>query len=132
MNKKRVLTIVFTGLISIAFTTSVALAGSPAQHRLEGFAIGIGALILTKAIVDHQRHQAAAATADEIYRPAHRPHRRPAGYWDIRKEWVAPQYEKVWNPAHYNRRGKWVPGHWVEIETEPGYWTQKRVWVPYR
>jgi len=35
-----------------------------------------------------------------------------------RKIWVPPVYIKVWNPAHYNRKGRWVPGRWIEIERE--------------
>jgi hypothetical protein len=35
-----------------------------------------------------------------------------------RRIWVPPVYNKVWNPAHYNRKGRWVPGRRIEIERE--------------
>jgi len=57
---------------------------------------------------------------------------RQRGHWEVRKEWVSPTYKKVWNPGHYNRRGKWISGHWIEIEDGPGYWSETRVWVAMR
>jgi hypothetical protein len=45
--------------------------------------------------------------------------------------WVPAEYKKVWNPGHYNRRGKWRPGRWINIEVEPGHWSERRVWRPY-
>lgn len=128
MNTKRFFTLFLIAIISIAFTASASWAGSAQKHRLEGAVIGIGALILTKAIIDHQRDVYAAQTQPTVYEY----HHRPAGYWDTQKEWVPARYEKIWNPGHYNRRGHWVSGHWVQKEIEPGYWTQRRVWVPYQ
>lgn len=128
MNTKRFLTLFLIAIISIAFTASASWAGSAQKHRLEGAVIGIGALILTKAIIDHQRDVYAAQTQPIAYEY----HHRPAGYWDTQEEWVPGQYKKVWNPGHYNRRGQWVSGHWMQVEIEPGHWTQRRVWVPYQ
>jgi len=128
MNTKRLLTLCLVAIISIAFTAPAAWAGSAQKHRLEGAVMGIGALILTKAIIDHSRYVDAVET-----RPAARPYPyQPAGYWDTQREWIPARYHKVWNPGHYNRRGQWVSGHWMQVEIEPGYWTGKRVWVPYQ
>lgn len=132
MNRKRIFYIILIGIVTIVFSAPASWAGSPAQHRLEGVAIGIGALILTKAIIDHHRHDMASVTPAGYYRKPHRPRHRPAGYWDIEKAWVPPKYDKVWNPGHYNRRGRWIPGHWMEIEVEPGHWSERKVWVPYQ
>jgi len=130
MNRKRILTVPIIGIITLAFSAPAAWAGSPGQHRLEGFAIGIGALILTKAIIDqHQYTAEVSARPVEAY-THHRP--RPSGYWDIQKEWVAAEYKRVWNPGHYGRHGAWINGHWKRIEVSPGHWAKKRVWVAYR
>jgi hypothetical protein len=126
MHPKRFFTLLLVAIISIATTAPASWAGSAQRHRLEGAVIGIGALILTQAILDHQ-HNGYAVEAQPIAQPYH----HPAGYWDTQKEWVSGQYKKIWNPGHYNRRGQWVSGRWMQVELEPGYWTEKRVWVPY-
>lgn len=103
-------------------------AGSPQSYRWEGVAIGIGAAILGNALLNAYHQPPAPA-----YRPApvyHRPGPpQPAGYWQTHREWVPPQYQKVWNSGHYNRHGRWVPGQWIQTEIQPGYWVERRVWV---
>ena len=127
MNTKRFLTLCFVAIITIAMTAPASWAGSAQRHRLEGAVIGIGALLLTKAIIDHSRDAYAAPA-----RPAAQPYYpQPAGYWDTQREWVPPTYKKVWNPGHYNVKGRWVPGRWIQIEVESGYWAERKVWVPY-
>ncbi|QTA93707.1 hypothetical protein [Desulfonema magnum] len=141
----------FIAMIAIAvcvcLLTPPAWAGSKQRHRWEGVAIGIGAAILGSAIINNSQRDRSNATIpvrkDKVYRdhyapspvydcpkrPRH-PHRR--GHWEIRKVWVPPTYKKVWNPGHYNRRGKWVRGKWIKIENEPGYWVEDRVWTGSR
>jgi hypothetical protein len=128
MNTKRFLTLFLIAIISIAFTASASWAGSARKHRFEGAVIGISALLLTKAIIDHQQAVYAAHARPAAYEG----YARPAGYWDTRNTWVPGQYKKVWNPGHYDRRGHWVSGQWMQVEIEPGHWTQERVWVPYQ
>jgi hypothetical protein len=65
-------------------------------------------------------------------RPGHTRGDHGRGHWKVRKEWVPPTYKKVWNPGHYNRRGKWKTGHWITMEDRPGYWTKTRIWVSRR
>ncbi|MEJ2155175.1 MAG: hypothetical protein P8X96_07550 [Desulfobacteraceae bacterium] len=132
MSGKRIISIILFVIVAIAFAAPASMAGTPAQHRLEGVAIGIGALILTKAIIDHHRHEIAAVTPAAQRYDRH-PHRRgPSGCWKIHKEWVPATYERVWNPGHYNRGGRWIPGRWIEVEAEPAHWSKRRVWVPHR
>ena len=128
MNAKRFLTLFFVTIISIALTASASWAGSAQRHRLEGAVIGIGALLLTKAIIDHSRDDYATQV-----HPAGQPYyHQPTGYWETQKEWVPARYKKVWNPGHYDARGRWVSGRWIQIEVESGYWAAKKVWIPYR
>ncbi len=54
------------------------------------------------------------------------------GHWEVRKVWVPPVYERVWNPGHFNRRNEWVAGKWIRIEQDPGYYRTERVWVSSR
>jgi hypothetical protein len=131
MNGKPIFTIILIGMITIAATASTSWAGSRAHHRLEGAVIGIGALILTKAIIDHHRPDTTTAISVTHNYRHHRPHHPPAGYWEVQKVWIPAQYEKVWNPGHYNRRGKWRPGRWINIEVAPGRWAERRVWKPH-
>ena len=51
------------------------------------------------------------------------------GYWEVRQEWVAPIYKKVWKSGYRNRHGHYVRGHWVQIKVRSGYWKEVRVWV---
>ena len=127
MNTKRIMTLLLIPFISIAFSVSAAWAGSAQRHRVEGAVIGIGALLLTQAIINH--HDAYAVDSTSNLRKHH--HHR-AGHWDTQKKWVPAQYKKVWNPGHYDRRGRWVRGHWTQLLIKPGYWVEEKVWVSYR
>ena len=135
MNIKKQLAITILVIFTIFAFNSPTLAGSPQQHRWEGVAIGIGAVVLGKALFD-ACHRPYAPTAP---RPAvaayhhyyQEPAPEPAGHWETRKHWVPPVFKKVWNPGHYNRHGHWVPGRWLQVKVESGYWVKKKVWVPH-
>ncbi|MEJ2039661.1 MAG: hypothetical protein P8X55_12130 [Desulfosarcinaceae bacterium] len=131
MKKKKYIVIMITAFFTVFAFSAPALAGSPQQHRWEGVAIGIGAVLLGKALFDaSQRPYAAPAPQPAVVQYHHAPRPAPSGHWEIRKQWVAPVYKKVWNPGHYNRHGRWVTGQWLQVEVESGYWVEKQVWVP--
>lgn len=125
-------TAVIVGLLIIFASFSLipanAWAGSPQSHRWEGVAIGVGAAIIGTALL--QAYQNGGSAAYVYQRPMPPP--VPAGHWEIQQAWVPPVYEKTWNPGHYDRRGRWIPGQWIQIQTQSGYWTENRVWVPAR
>jgi hypothetical protein len=147
-------TITLTVIVAFFVLAAVpaAQAGSPQRHRWEGVAIGVGAAIVGSAILNnaHRGHTSTRVIHHHSSRPTcrpyhHRPHYRPCppprytpppppprGHWEVTKVWVEPVYERVWNPAHYNRHGRWVPGHWMNVEKTPGYWKEERVWVSTR
>jgi len=137
MNKKSLLIFVLIALFSVSLLPSPAQAGSAQRYRWEGVAIGIGAAILGSTLLnlnrqdayyERQRHGSEYGS----YRPRQR---YRSGHWEMRKEWIPPTYKKVWNPGHYNHynhRGKWVPGHWIEIVDRHGCWNETRVWVVRR
>jgi hypothetical protein len=128
MNPKRFLILLCTALFSLAVVAPNGWAGSPQQHRLEGIAIGIGALILGKALVDaHQNGHFEARVA--AYQTDYPEHHRPRGHWESRRVWVPAKYKKAWNPGHHNRHGRWVPGQWRRTEIQPGHWINQRVRV---
>jgi hypothetical protein len=124
-------------IVLFAFTVSVpsAWAGSPQKHRWEGVAIGVGAAILGKVLFDnHQSHRPVYGPAPQPTVIQHHHYQSPpppAGHWETRREWVAPAYDNVWNPGHYDHRGRWVEGHWMRLQVQPGYWAEKEVWVPH-
>jgi len=130
-SKKRLISLVIA-LFAIALVSSSAMAGSKQRHRWEGVAIGVGAAILGHAI--YQTHKAEQQThvvyvePQRTYRHNYGPKHRH-GHWEWQKTWVPPIYERIWNPGHYNRKGHWVSGHWMEVETSNGHWTRERVWV---
>ena len=128
MNQKRFLTLCVVVIFSLIWAAPAAWAGSAQRHRLEGAIIGIGALMLTKAIIDHSHDVYVAPSPRPVVRPYGQPE---SGCWQIQRQWVPARHKKVWHPGHYNRSGRWVPGSWMQIEIESGYWTERRVWVPY-
>jgi hypothetical protein len=135
MNAKKILmglTVVFTATVLIS---APAVAGSKQRHRWEGVAIGVGAAILGHAI--YQAHKDPSPPRVVYADPEPTPryhHPRPQhrrGHWEWRKTWVPSTYEKTWNPGHYNRKGHWVRGRWIEVKTSEGYWSKERVWVAH-
>ena len=134
MKTKKILTVLFVSIFAIFVLASSSWAGSPQSHRWEGVAIGIGAAILGKALFDAHYGSRAMAPAPQPAVIEHHYYQappEPAGHWETRKEWVPPEYKKVWNPGHYNHHGHWVKGHWIQVEAESGYWVEKEIWVPH-
>lgn len=113
----------------VSFAGTQAFAGDKQRHRWEGVAIGVGAAILGHAILSNH-YSAESERVTVIYKDQDRcyypPPRHSRARWEGGKHWVPPVYERVWNPGHFNRHGEWVSGHWITIETQPGYWVKKR------
>ncbi len=127
MKTKRIFMIFCIALVSLAIIAPSSWAGSAQHHRLEGLALGIGAFIIGKAILDAHHRDHHVDTHVAAYQPAPPERPRPHRRWVSKRVYVPAKYKKVWNPGHYSRRGHWVSGHWTHIETEPGYWTRRRV-----
>lgn len=149
-------------IVCMMLTVPSALAGSKQRHRWEGVAIGVGAAVLGGALLGvppvvaptHSRVSVRVGTDRPRYRHERYHHskvecsvkydrryhgrhhdscrRNCCGYWEVRKVWVPPVYERVWNPGHFNRRNEWVHGKWIRIEKESGYYRSERVWVSSR
>ncbi len=128
MLKKRIYIISLTALLSLILLTPPAWAGNTQRDRWEGIAIGLGAAILGSALFNNPG-DTKVYHAPDYYRPYRRPIR---GHWEERRVYIPPTYTRVWNPGHYNRRGKWKNGRWIEIQNQPGYWTTEQVWVSRR
>lgn len=127
MDKKKIWTVITIGLVCFFLIIPSSWAGAEQRHRWEGVAIGVGAAILGHALFNQYYSHYTPAP---VYQKA-KPH-RPRGHWEYRKVWVPPAYGKVWNPGHYNKRGRWVPGKWIQVETEPGHWAKEKIWVSSR
>lgn len=137
MKIKKLLIGLFVTLIAVTLISTPAMAGSKQRHRWEGVAIGVGAAILGHAIYqahrDASQPQVVYAEPEPVqeYGPGHHGPKHRHGHWEWQKTWVPPTYEKVWNPGHYNRKGGWIQGHWVEVKTAEGHWIKERVWIAH-
>jgi hypothetical protein len=134
---KKAISLMTAAVLSLMILAPPADAGNKQRSRWEGVAIGLGAAVLGSALLGHHNRPVASAPPaytpppEPAYRHSHRGHRH-RGHWEIRKTWMAPVYERVWNPGHYNRKGRWVPGGYIRIEVESGYWQKQKVWVARR
>lgn len=142
-----------TAILLLTLFGTPAAAGSRERGRFEGFALGFGAALLGHTLLhhhhapghykapvdrhppqrkhfDHRRHGYHKPPADR-HPPRHR-YRHRSGHWELQRIWVPPAFKKVWNPGHYNRRGRWIPGHWTKVPISEGHWKKERVWVSRR
>jgi len=136
---KKILTSIVAGIASLCIIITPAHAGSRQRHRWEGVAIGIGAAVLGHAIIGHHQHdyphERPAGNCYYPPQPTPPPREYPThsynrGHWEVRKIWVEPEYERVWNPGHYDDYNRtWIPGAWIRIVNQPGYWSEERIWV---
>jgi hypothetical protein len=132
---KKIMTLCMVAVFFMTISAPAAFAGSKQRHRWQGVAIGLGAAILGNAILNSDRYDAPperVVVDRDCRRPRYCDRDYRQGYWEVRKIWVEPVCERVWNPGHYNRHSQWVPGQYVTIEKAPGYWEQHRVWVGCR
>ena len=129
----------FTGIFLI-----IILSSAPARadrKTMEGFLLGTGAVLLGTAIYHGMNQDSdpgpAYASHSPRYREGrhHRPakryarHHRPRGHWEVERVWVEPEYERKWNPGHYNRRGQWVSGRYERFKVSRGYYREIKTWV---
>ena len=145
--KKKTLFIMFISIVlAWTITAPPVRAGSPQQHLWQGVAIGVGAAIIGGSLFHHARHSGHSrkhmrrhsrpayyqtSPPQQVYVAPACPPRQPRGHWELQKTWVPSVCEKTWNPGHYNRKHRWIPGRWIRIETQPGYFRTEKVWVSY-
>jgi hypothetical protein len=129
---KKLFILILTIIFFLSFAATSSYAGSKQRHRWQGVAIGVGAALLGNAILNScrdysppERH-VVYEKRSSCYPCKPRPKR---GHWEYRETWVPPVCERVWNPGHYSKCGKWVPGEWITIEKSAGYWKKERIWV---
>jgi len=139
-----------TGLLMIMGIVSVsaANAGAARRHTIEGFMLGTGVVLLGTAIIhemnkgDRPIHTYTHNRPDRYENPKKNHHKqykrskhqrkyakRSRGHWELERLWIAPVYERKWNPGHYNRKGKRVSGRYKKFMIEQGYWSENKVWV---
>ena len=133
MKKTKLIILILVSVFTITIFTPRAYAGSTQKHRWEGVAIGIGVALLGNALINqYEPHSRPAPSPVYKSPPPRRDYSYRRGHWEFRKEWISPAYKKVWNPGHYDKKGRWVGGHWIEIIDQPGCWEETKVWVTRR
>lgn len=135
---KKTMMMTAMAIIGMCVLASAVSAGPKKKCRWEGddeyvetSRKGTDVRIYASLADDRKGKTCRAPDVERVRRYPKRPHRQ-RGHWETRKIWIPAEYEKVWNPGHYNRRHKWVKGHWIEIETRPGYWKTETYWVSHR
>jgi hypothetical protein len=119
-------------VFSLLLSTNTVFAdhghhGHGNDYYWEAAAIGLGVGILGSAIVNScQPQRVTVVEHHTYYEPA-----PPPRYCEPRHVWVPPVTERVWNPGHYEY-DRWVPGQYIIIEREPGFWAEERVCREYR
>lgn len=136
---KTKISIAITLVLFLGFST--ASAGSRGRDIARGVIIGTTAAVIGAAIINEMHdNRKSSFKHNREYRIIHKEKRdcrekkykkrhHSRGYWAFKKVWVSPDYEKRWNPGHYNRRGRWVPGKYQRVIVREGYWKKNRVWV---
>ena len=133
---KKLISIITASFLILVVSTSFAHAGAARRHTIEGFLLGTGVTLLGTSIVRSMNPAPEPAKVVVHHYNTHqyrnhyntcrdRGHRR--GHWKKRKGWMKPVYETRWNPGHYNKRGKWVPGRYQEFHMAEGYWKKDRM-----
>ncbi|MEJ2658964.1 MAG: hypothetical protein P8012_17545 [Desulfobacterales bacterium] len=110
MKKKKYIIMIIATVFTVSFVVSSAWAGSPQQYRWEGVAIGVGAVIVGSALLNNclYAHPPVRVVYRHVERPRHgfySPSRYRA-HWSVEKRWGPNRSRRVWNPGHYNRRGR--------------------------
>jgi hypothetical protein len=99
MKKKVIAAVLVLTLVSL-FAIAPAEAGSKIRQSWQGAGIALGALLLGGLVVHQMATQASPPQV--VYAPP-------------------PE-------LHYDGRGHWVAGHYINREA-PGYYEERRVWV---
>ncbi len=144
MRTKRFMIGLLTGSIFFVMINTNALAGNVQRNRWEGVAIGVAATLLGQALLDHHHQAYGHAEPHRNTVGLHRGHhdyrskaygQRPpkkSRHRQFQKVWIAPVHKKSWNSGHYNRRGRWVPGHWIHMQIKPGHWSTQPIVSAHR
>ncbi len=136
---KKTLSIFLAAALLIPLSFSQASAGKGKNHLMEGILIGTGVAILGATIVHEIHHDSKKMEypcdypkPDKSY-PNKKWHganlHHDPGHWILTKVWVPPQYGKRWNPGHYNKQGRWVPGRYEQVIVQKGHWEKRNIWV---
>jgi hypothetical protein len=163
MKGNKLVPILLAALLVTVTRPTPSQAGSSSCYRWEGFALGVGTAMVAGAFLNHGRscyypprhYRRWGPWAPRYWGPPCRPPlRRCRGFYEIKREWIPPTYERVWVEgytytviqradgyraadgrwieSHYRPVREWVPAHWEERLLREGYWKEERVWVPSR
>ncbi len=146
---QKIISISTAVLILVCFSTVSSARAD--RKTMEGFIIGTGVAMLGAAIINGISNNSDKSYAQSHSRHNDRTHyerhtsgqrhkfsrkecrknkeRRARGHWEIEKIWMEPVYETKWNPAHYDRKGRWVTGRYEKFIVAKGFWQEKKVWV---
>jgi hypothetical protein len=112
-------------LVSI-FTITSAEAGSRQQGFLTGAGIALGAMALG-GMMAHQLY-ASPLPPPAVYSPPPPRVQYVPGHWEVSRDWVSGNRERIWIPDYRDRRGNWIAGHYEDRQT-PGHYEERRIWI---
>lgn len=129
---KKLIILFMVMIFSLVLSVNTVFAGhgcNGSNYYWQAAAIGLGAGILGSVIASScQPERVTVVEHHTYYEPPPPP---PPRYCETRRVWVPPVKETVWNPGHYEY-DRWVPGQYITIEREPGYWAEEQVCREYR
>jgi hypothetical protein len=129
-NMKKLIILFMVMIFSVGFSVNRVFAGHGchgSQYYWQAAAIGLGAGILGSVIANSCQPQRVTVVEHRTY---YEPPPPPPRECELRRVWVPPITETVWNPGHYEYN-RWIPGQYISLEREPGYWREERVCREY-
>ena len=113
---------IFMVTILMVLILSIPLyAGSSTKEKIENFLFKVP---LPPVIILNPHN-------DRFKRESRHYRYRNTGYWEIKRVWTPPVYERAWIEGYYITPNTWQSGRYEMVLLRHGYWVNTRVWVRY-
>jgi len=120
-------------LINVA-TVAPARAGSGSHHRLEGFALGIGAAFIGSMVFTdhhvwghtHGHGYGRGHHCKNHHRRGHHPRNYRHGHREWHRIWEPRDYHKIRKPGNRHHKREHIRGRRFDAPDSKGYWKKER------